>query len=241
MALAQRIDASEPRDDDDAPHVLIVDDDQRIRSLLERFLRKEGYRISSAENANQARRKLEGFVFDALVLDVMMPGEDGFSLLETLRADGNATMPILMLTARTEPDQRIHGLELGADDYLGKPFEPRELALRLSNLMRRRPETHRFVRFGRFVFDVRREELSADGDLVRLTDRERRLMRLFASRPGATIPRHELVADEDLGDRAIDVQINRLRRKLEDDPAEPKYLQTMRGLGYRLLADPGET
>ncbi|WP_108658596.1 response regulator [Acuticoccus kandeliae] len=241
MRYADRADAGEPRADDEAPHVLIVDDDHRIRSLLERFLRKEGFRVTSAESAGQARKRLEGFLFDAVVLDVMMPGEDGFSLLATLRADANPPLPVLMLTARTEPDQRIHGLELGADDYLGKPFEPRELALRLTNLMRRRPETQRFVRFGRFVFDIRREELSSEGEPIRLTDRERRLMRLFASRPGATIPRHELVADEDLGDRAIDVQINRLRRKLEDDPAAPRYLQTIRGLGYRLLADPTET
>ncbi|MBJ3775148.1 response regulator [Acuticoccus mangrovi] len=233
-------DASEPQSLDEAPHILLVDDDQRIRSLIERFLRKEGYRVTVAESAGHARRKLEGLMFDALVLDVMMPGEDGFSLLTTLKAD-TPDMPVLMLTAMAEPGERIRGLELGADDYLAKPFEPRELSLRLTNMMRRRPEPARVVRFGRFRFDVRREELTADGDPVRLTDRERHLLKLFASRPGATIARHELVADEDLGDRTIDVQINRLRRKLEDDPGEPKYLQTMRGQGYRLLADPGES
>lgn len=236
--MPPRADASEPSVSDAAPHVLLVDDDARIRSLLERFLRTHAFRVTSAESAEDARRKLAGFVFDIVVLDIMMPGEDGLSLLAQLKADH--VMPVLMLTALADADQRIAGLEKGADDYLGKPFEPRELALRLTNLLRRRPEGTRQMRFGHFVFDVRREELMRDGEAVRLTDREKRLLRMFAMRPGATIPRHELVADEDLGDRAIDVQINRLRRKLEEDPAEPKYLQTIRGLGYRLLADLGE-
>ncbi|MEM0909110.1 MAG: response regulator transcription factor [Pseudomonadota bacterium] len=229
-------DGGEPHDMDDAAHILIVDDDQRIRTLLQRFLRGQAFRVSAAQSAVDARRMLEGMVFDLIVLDVMMPGEDGLSLLSHLKEVSEA--PVLLLTARAEPGERIDGLERGADDYLTKPFEPRELALRLSNLLKRRPENARQVRFGAFVFDIRREELMRDGALVRLTDRERRLLRLLATRPGATIPRHELVADEDLGDRAIDVQINRLRRKLEDDPAEPKHLQTMRGQGYRLLADP---
>lgn len=237
MGLGARADAGEPQGADEAAHILVVDDDQRLRSLLGRFLRKEGFRVSAAGDAAEARRKLEGFVFDAVVLDVMMPGEDGLSLLAALKAQLPAA-PVLMLTALSDGEQRVRGLELGADDYLAKPFEPRELALRLTNLIRRRPERPRFVRFGGFVFDIRREELSAAGETVRLTDRERRLMSLFAARPGATIARHELVADEDLGDRAVDVQINRLRRKIEDDPAAPKYLQTVRGLGYRLLSDP---
>jgi two-component system phosphate regulon response regulator OmpR len=236
--MPPRSDASEPSAFDEAPHVLLVDDDARIRSLLERFLRTQAFRVTSADSVPDARRKLAGFVFDLVVLDIMMPGEDGLSLLAELKAEH--VMPVLMLTALADPDQRIAGLEKGADDYLGKPFEPRELALRLTNLLRRRPEGTRQMRFGRFVFDVRREELTRDGETVRLTDREKRLLRMFAMRPGATIPRHELVADEDLGDRAIDVQINRLRRKLEEDPAEPKYLQTIRGLGYRLIADLGE-
>lgn len=238
MSIAVRNGSGEPRTDDQAPHVLLVDDDLRIRSLLERFLRKEGFRVTAAEHAGEARRKLTAFVFDAVILDVMMPGEDGFSLLAAMKAIRET--PILMLTAMTEPEERVKGLSLGADDYLGKPFEPRELSLRLKNLLRRRPDAQRVVRFGRFTFDARREELVADGEPVRLTDRERRLLRLLAARPGATVPRSELVADENLGDRAIDVQMNRLRRKLEDDPADPKHLQTVRGLGYRLLADPVE-
>ena len=229
-------DGSEPQIDDEAPHILLVDDDQRIRTLLQRFLRGQAFRVTAAKDAAEARRKLDGMLFDAVVLDIMMPGEDGLSLLASLKE--THAMPILLLTAKTEPDDRIAGLERGADDYLPKPFEPRELALRLANLLRRRPESAKRIRFGGFVFDIRREELWRGSETVRLTDRERRLLRLLASRPGATIPRHALVADEDLGDRAIDVQINRLRRKLEEDPAEPKYLQTMRGQGYRLLADP---
>ncbi|MEM9221278.1 MAG: response regulator transcription factor [Pseudomonadota bacterium] len=229
-------DGGEPLQIDEAPHILVVDDDQRIRTLLQRFLRGHDFRVTAAENSAEARRRLDGLVFDAVVLDIMMPGEDGLSLLRHLKSRGE--LPVLLLTAKADPDQRIEGLELGADDYLTKPFEPRELALRLSNLLKRRPESTRLIRFGDFVFDIRREELTLSGAAVRLTDRERRLMRLLAARPGATIPRHELVADEDLGDRAIDVQINRLRRKLEEDPAAPKYLQTMRGQGYRLLADP---
>jgi len=236
LSLSARQDPGEPRGTDEAHHILVVDDDQRIRTLLERFMRKEGYRVTAAADAGEARRKLSAFLFDAVVLDVMMPGEDGFSLLCALKADGTA--PVLMLTALAEADARIRGLELGADDYLAKPFEPRELALRLANLLRRQPEGRGRVRFGPYVFDVAREELTADGAPVRLTDRERRLLRRLAARPGATVPRHELVADEDLGDRAIDVQINRLRRKLEEDAAAPRYLQTVRGIGYRLVADP---
>lgn len=220
---------------DGAAHILVVDDDHRIRALIQRFLRKEGYRVSVAASAAEARNTLDGLLFDAVILDVMMPGEDGLSLLAYLKAEH--PLPVLMLTARAEPDHRVEGLSRGADDYLGKPFDPRELALRLSNLIRARPDTSRRVRFGDFAFDLRREELTRDGEPVRLTDRERRLMRLLATRPNATIARQTLVADEDLGDRAIDVQINRLRRKLEDDPGAPRHLQTIRGQGYRLLAD----
>ncbi|RAH99513.1 DNA-binding response regulator [Acuticoccus sediminis] len=227
--------AGEPRQEDDAPHVLVVDDDQRIRSLLERFLRKEGFRVTATADATEARRILGGLVFDAAVLDIMMPGEDGLSLLSHMKEGGET--PVLMLTAMAEVEQRVRGLSLGADDYLGKPFEPQELSLRLKNLLRRRPDVARVVRFGSFRFDLKREELTSSGTLVRLTERERRLLRLLATRPGATVPRQDLVADEQLGDRAIDVQMNRLRRKLEDNPADPRYLQTVRGLGYRLVAD----
>ncbi|MEM7693741.1 MAG: response regulator transcription factor [Pseudomonadota bacterium] len=220
---------------DDAPHILAVDDDGRLRSLLERFLRQNGFRVTTAADAAEARRKLSGLVFDAMVLDIMMPGETGLSLLAHVKQTQD--VPVLLLTARAEPDQRIEGLEGGADDYLAKPFEPRELLLRLNNLIKRRPDAASVVRFGPFAFDRRRDELFQAGAPVRLTDRERRLLKLLAARPGATVPRQALVADEDLGDRAIDVQINRLRRKLEDDPSAPRHLQTVRGQGYRLVAD----
>lgn len=221
---------------DDAPHVLVVDDDQRIRSLLERFLLKEGVRVTAAADAVEARRKLSTFVYDAAILDVMMPGDDGFVLLAEIKAQHE--LPVLMLTAKAEPESRIQGLETGADDYVAKPFEPRELLLRLGNLLRRRPGAGRMVRFGAFLFDRQREELTREGDPVRLTDRERRLLRLLSARPGATVPRQALIVDDSQGDRAIDVQINRLRRKLDDDAADPKYLQTIRGSGYRLNAEP---
>lgn len=232
--MSRAADPGEPQEVDEAPHILVVDDDQRLRQLLERFLRSQGFRVTTADGAGAARGALGAFVFDALVLDVMMPGEDGYGLLSSL---GEDRPPVMMLTALGAPEDRIRGLESGVDDYLGKPFEPRELALRLGNLIRRAPKPAKTVSFGAFMFDIRREELTENGTPVRLTDRERRLMRLLAARPGATVARHELVADEDLGDRAIDVQINRLRRKLEADPAQPQYLQTIRGVGYRLLAD----
>lgn len=235
MSMAARSLDGEPRHDDEAPHILVVDDDQRIRSLLERFLRKEGFRVTATAGPGEARRILGGFVFDAAVLDVMMPGEDGLSLLAHLKTTGDT--PVLMLTALAEAEHRVKGLSQGADDYLGKPFEPQELSLRLRNLLRRRPDVTRAVAFGTFRFDLKREELTDSGELVRLTERERRLLRMLAARPGVTVPRSDLVADEKLGDRAIDVQMNRLRRKLEDNPADPRYLQTVRGMGYRLVAD----
>lgn len=231
-----RRDAGEPQEEDAAFHILVVDDDQRIRTLLCRFLRKEGFRVTAVDSAIAARRAMERFVFDAIVLDVMMPGEDGLSLLGFVRAESR--VPILMLTARSEPEARIEGLERGASDYLAKPFEPRELSLRLSNLISRSARRAVSVRFGPFLFDIEREELTSAGTPLRLTDRERRLMLFFARRPGATIARQDLVADEEMGDRAIDVQINRLRRKIEADPSNPKYLQTIRGVGYRLMVDP---
>jgi len=239
MALALT-DPGEPRGTDEAPHVLLVDDDGRIRALMDRFLRQEGFRVTAAADAAEARRKLSAFLFDVVVLDVMMPGEDGLSLLEAVKGGMAPQVPVLMLTARAEPSERIRGLELGADDYLAKPLEPRELSLRLANLVRRRPEPAGAVRFGPFVFDLRREALTREGEPVRLTDRERRLLRRLAATPGATVPRQAVVADEEHGDRAVDVQINRLRRKLEDDAAAPRYLQTVRGIGYRLACDPLE-
>ena len=226
---------------DDAPHLLLVDDDGRILELLQRYLAAQGFRITCASDAAQARRKLAAFAFDAILLDVMMPGESGLDLLAAIR--GEQQIPVLLLTARSEAEDRIKGLELGADDYLPKPFEPRELALRIVNLLKRgmNRTAPAAVRFGRFQFHLRREELTRDEEVVRLTERERHLLKLFSEKPGETIPRHVLVIEEgNLGDRSVDVQINRLRRKIEDDPSNPRYLQTIRGAGYRLLAEPGE-
>ena len=228
--------------DDEAPHVMVVDDDQRIRTLLSRFLGEHGYRVTVAESAAEARRKLEGFAFDLLIVDVMMPGETGFSLTRSIRA--TSPVPILMLTARSETENRIEGLESGADDYLAKPFEPRELLLRIGAILRRqaaqptraKPATE--VRFGPFVFEIDKQILKKGDEPVRLTDRERQLMKMFSERPGDTIARHLIVGeDTSLGERTADVQINRLRRKIEVDPANPVYLQTVRGIGYRLVTD----
>jgi two-component system phosphate regulon response regulator OmpR len=223
---------------DDAPHLLVVDDDRRIRDLLSRFLFGEGYRVTTAETAAEARAQLEGLRFDLLILDVMMPGETGFEFARNLRT--SSTVPILMLTARGEAESRIEGLEIGADDYVGKPFEPRELSLRIANILRRsRPVTAppiETVKFGEFLFNIARGELRRGDDVVHLTDREREMLRLLAIQPGETVPRIALAGNGgSIGERAVDVQINRLRRKIERDPANPLLVQTVRGLGYRLV------
>lgn len=225
---------------DEAPHVLVVDDDRRLRDLLTRYLTNNDFRVSNAADAADARRKLESLEFDLLVVDVMMPGETGISLTKTLRENHN--VPILMLTALAETENRIEGLEAGADDYLSKPFEPRELLLRINSILKRtvKPDEPAIeqVRFGDYHFSVKRGELKKNGDQVRLTDREREIMTIFASKPGGTIARHELLGSESIaGERKIDVQINRLRRKIEEDPANPKWLQTVRGVGYRLCVE----
>jgi len=224
---------------DNAPHVLVVDDDQRIRDLLGRFLHENGFRVTTAENAACARSAMRGLAFDILVLDVMMPGESGFELAEWLRQERE--VPILMLTARAEPEQRIKGLEIGVDDYLAKPFEPRELLLRVHNILRRHQRLQSAtdaIRMGELTFHVGRGELERKGKTVKLTERERDLLRQFAQRPGTAISRQDLARGKmEGGERAVDVQINRLRRKLEADPSNPVYLQTVRGKGYILHAE----
>jgi two-component system phosphate regulon response regulator OmpR len=222
---------------DDAPHLLVVDDDSRIRSLLSRYLGEHGFRVTSAADAADARRRLGGLAFDLLIVDVMMPGESGMELTRSLRETMN--VPILMLTARAEAENRIQGLEFGADDYLAKPFEPRELLLRINNILRRGAPSARplveLVSFGPFTFHRERLELKRSGETVHLTDRERQIMAIFAAKPGDTVPRTALMTGEGAaGERTVDVQINRLRRKIETDPANPIYLQTVRGIGYRL-------
>ena len=225
---------------DTAPHLLVVDDDLRIRDLLARYLRENGFRVTVSSDAAEARSALRGLGFDLIILDIMMPGESGLSLAQTLRAESE--VPILMLTARSEPESRVEGLELGVDDYMAKPFDPRELLLRLQNILRRRgtteDETPDEIRFGDCVFNTIRGDLTRDSEPVKLTDRERDLLRQFARAPGETIARHDLLGGDAAGtDRAIDVQINRLRRKIEVDPANPVHLQTVRGRGYVLYVD----
>jgi two-component system phosphate regulon response regulator OmpR len=226
--------------DDDAPHLLVIDDDTRIRNLLKQYLTENGFRVTVAGNAEEARRHLMGLDFDLLILDVMMPGESGVELTKSLREQ--RSVPILMLTALSETDSRIAGLEAGADDYLPKPFDPRELILRINNILRRggpatTPKLEQLV-FGPYTFQIARRELKRGGEPLKLTEREQEILAIFATRAGETIPRHELVAGEaEVSERTIDVQINRLRRKIERDPANPIWLQTVRGVGYRLSVE----
>ncbi len=224
---------------DDAPHLLVVDDDRRIRDLLSRFLAGEGYRVTTADHAADARAKLTGLSFDLLILDVMMPGESGFDLAKSIR--NGSTVPILMLTARDGAESRIEGLTLGADDYLSKPFEPRELSLRIANILKRAQPAAappvESVRFGPFVYHLARGELRKGEEAIRLTDREREMLRILAACPGETVSRMALAGNgEQVSERAVDVQVNRLRRKIERDPANPLFVQTVRGIGYRLVS-----
>ncbi|MBW8788255.1 response regulator transcription factor [Rhizobium leguminosarum] len=225
---------------DDAAHLLVVDDDSRIRALLNRYLAENGFRVTVAADGAEAQRKLTGLDFDLIIMDVMMPGESGIDVTRGLRAIKN--VPIIMLTALAESGNRIEGLEAGADDYLSKPFDPRELVLRINNILRRNANGEGLkieqVMFGPYTFSLTRKELKKASEVIRLTDREQEIMLLFARRAGDTIPRHELIGnDTEVGERTIDVQINRLRRKIEDDPANPVWLQTVRGIGYRLSID----
>ena len=228
------------------PHLLIVDDDERIRLLLQKFLKRNGFLVTGARDAAHARRILSGLDFDLIVMDVMMPGEDGISLTRDLR--NRLSTPILLLTAKGETEDRIAGLEAGADDYLAKPFEPKELLLRINAILRRMPEAQaeelrpKVLHLGSIRYDIDRGELWQGEDLVRLTATESQLMRIFADTPGEPVSRAKLV--EDLGrdggqaqERAVDVQITRLRRKIEADPKQPRYLQTVRGAGYMLAPD----
>ena len=226
----------------EAEHILVVDDDDRLRALLGRYLRDNGYLVSTASTAAEARAKLDGMTFDLIVLDVMMPGESGVEFTRGLRRSD--TVPVLLLTAMTEPEDRIAGLESGADDYLTKPFEPRELLLRVATILRRTaaappatPET--CIVMGEVRYFPARDQLLRGNEPVRLTTAEADLLRIFAASPGETMSRHAL--SERLGGaasrRAIDVQIARLRRKFEPEPQNPRYLQTVWGRGYVLRAD----
>lgn len=223
-------------------HILVIDDDTRLRALLQRYLTEQGFRVTTAVDAADARAKLASIAFDLLVLDIMMPGETGLELTETLRQKNS--VPILLLTAMSETENRITGFECGADDYLSKPFEPRELVLRINAILRRAappavtpPRTK--VTFGEFSFDLEREELTRAGAFVRLTTAEASLLKALARRAGEPISRDDLGEESMISGnaRTIDVQVTRLRRKIEIDPKFPRYLQTVRGTGYVLMPD----
>ncbi len=231
---------------DPAPHLLIVDDDERIRALLTKFLLKQGFLVSKARDAVQARALLSGLEFDLLILDVMMPGENGIALTRSLRE--TLMTPIILLTAKAESNDRIEGLEAGADDYLPKPFEPKELVLRINAILRRMPSSKdavlgpTMIQMGEIHFDAGRSELFHGDSFIRLTATEVQLMKIFCAHLNEPITRTRLV--QELGrdesqaqERAVDVQITRLRRKIEADPKQPRYLQTVRGEGYMLVPD----
>ena len=228
---------------DAQPHILVIDDDKRLRGLIGRYLAEQGYRVTTAVDAADARAKLAGITFDLLVVDIMMPGETGLELTRSLRE--NSLVPILLLTAMGESGDRIAGLETGADDYLVKPFEPRELVLRISAILKRararrdRQTSVGAVKFGAFVFEIERRRLFKSGEPVHLTEAESELLFQLARRAGEPVSRDALAPQaEDSGEsRLIDVQMTRLRRKIEEDPRFPRFLQTVRGRGYVLQPD----
>jgi two-component system phosphate regulon response regulator OmpR len=231
---------------EDPAHILVVDDDARLRALLQRFLTEQGFRVSTAENAAAARAALADMAFDLLVLDVMMPGETGLELTAALRGEGQE-VPILMLTARGAPDDRIAGLEQGVDDYLAKPFDPRELALRIRTILRRAapapaaPHSLAPMQIGNRWFDIERAELRGPDGIIRLTGGEAALLQALARRAGDILSREDIgeaLGTPDAGERAIDVQVTRLRRKVEPDPREPRFIQTIRHRGYVLRPGP---
>lgn len=231
-------------------HLLVVDDDDRIRGLLKEFLTRAGFRVTGAADAAGARKMLSSLDFDLMILDVMMPGEDGFSLTRSIRAEGGAKgeTPILMLTAKSLADDRIEGLTSGVDDYLPKPFEPQELLLRIEAILRRagrrQVRSGQRLKLGRYAFDLQRGELLCGDEPVRLTEAEANLLRRLAQTPFIPIDRLELARGAgpipevaDGAGRAVDIHVTRLRRKIETDPKNPRYLQTVRGVGYMLAPD----
>ena len=227
---------------DDTAHLLVIDDDTRLRDLLQRYLSEQGFRVTTATDAADARAKLRSLAFDLLIVDIMMPGESGLSLTRTLREQSQ--VPILLLTAMSDSGDRIEGLSSGADDYLSKPFEPQELVLRINAILRRVKQplaagAEGCVSFGQFSFDADREELRRGDDMVRLTAAEASLLKALARRPGSALSREDLIAESPViaNLRTVDVQMARLRRKIEENPRFPRYLQTVRGIGYILMPD----
>lgn len=224
----------------DEPHILVVDDDKRLRDLLRKYLMDNGFRVTVAMEAEDARARLQSMEYDLIVMDRMMPGEDGLALTRSIR-EGSA-VPILMLTALNGTEARIDGLEGGVDDYLTKPFEPRELLLRITTILRRvRPAAavHKEIRIGDYLFDPKREILSGGGSAIRLTSSEASLLTVLAENAGTILSREDLtqLCEIDGSDRMIDVQVTRLRRKIEPDAKLPRYLKTVRGRGYVLWPD----
>lgn len=227
------------------PHILVVDDDDRLRELLGLYLTENGFVVCTADGAEAARNRLRSLAFDLMVLDVMMPGETGFELARWLRekgAPGLRQLPVMLLTAKGEVADRIEGLETGADDYLSKPFEPKELLLRLHAILRRTatpPSETPVFKLGRWTYDPARDELRSDTETLRLTDMEAGLMRILSAEPGSVVSRDVLAEHSrgEVNDRTIDVQVTRLRRKIEEDPKNPRYLLTVRGEGYMLMPD----
>ena len=224
----------------DESHILVVDDDRRIRELLKSFLQDHGYRVSMAASADEARKHMHSLSFELLILDVMMPGESGLNFIKYLRGE-KSNVPVLMLSALSDPPDRIAGLSSGSDDYLSKPFEPQELLLRMQSLLRRslpKPSPQKDLKFGDCTFNPVLGEILRAGKSVKLTTREKDILRLLSLRPGEAHSRMQLAqSGGEENERSVDVQINRLRQKIESDPANPKYLQTVRGAGYALFVD----
>lgn len=224
----------------DKKHILIIDDDTRLRQLLNKYLTSNDFLVSEASCPADAREMMQTFIFDALILDVMMPGESGFSFAEKLRSSGSF-VPILMLTAMGDIQDRIQGLETGVDDYLTKPFEPKELLLRLNNILRRIqtvPQKETILRFGKFMYDRQRSELFCGDEFIALTTVEKELLAILSEKTGKEVSREELATrTKTANERTVDVQVNRLRKKIEEDVKNPRYLQTVRGKGYILLPD----
>ncbi len=230
--------AVSPTRQQELPHILLVDDDERLRTLLKRYLSGSGFRVTALEEAEAARRAMAGVAFDLVVLDIMLPGESGLELSAALAESGNST-PILLLTAMDEPEDRVRGLEAGAEDYMVKPFEPRELVLRIRTILRRRGRVRReTLRFGPLAWNTGRETLEHEnGEVRRLAPAEALLLSALSLRGGDTVSREELAVMSVGSGRAVDVQVARLRRKLEPDPKHPRYLVTVWGRGYALRPD----
>lgn len=223
---------------DDKPHILVVDDDDRLRSLLSKYLSEQGFMVTAAASAAEARRKLAAFIFDLLILDVMMPGETGFELLASLKSNYS---PVLMLSAMGEVEDRINGLELGAEDYLNKPFEPKELVLRIRAILRRvsaQEEKSQTIQFGAFRFDLANLQLKKEEEVIYLTSNEALMLKLLAEQAGTPVSREDLskLMPGSSNERSIDVQMVRLRKKIEENDSKPLYIQTVRGAGYVLYA-----